>query len=679
MKIKKILCILLCIAQTSIFLQTNTVDAYAASQKQFFLVQAQGLALANSSDIKKQYNKILLKKMKYAEAVKGIHAKVKNLTSFRWSPLLSFKFPQQLKLTQEYDMNTKPLVLQAEITTLQHGLDDLRYKVLDDVNKAFSEVFILQEKTEFTEEKLVLAQEELSKNKAKLITGHATQNDVDTNEKSVKKLTSDLALQKRSFQTAKVKLKDLTKFDITSGYRFKNPLVDADIPRDYLEKITNFTLAGDQSFYESKMAEATALLNLNSYEALFRNQYGGSMNSINIFINQARQGIEVDNNAFKLTYDEMLKSLDRPWDGRYRILFFSFPKEWFKGEISGTRYIEDEMYAVYTACMEYSTARKDRESMEKSLRNEVASSFESLVTARNTYLSLKETLDSTRKELDKLVELNHVGKVEYLEVQDKLEFYQDLQLELLDALATYDGLLYDFDRLTCGAVTNFMKGKSLDLDAGKGGDSFVIEELSEKPYYYIHSQISDMLFVFGLTIPEGYEPEITDYEIWYEGTQIGLKTPIDETIRHLTLDYGDTSKLTVRLYNGDKFVDECEVETTVPRDVLKLKGNVPKAVEKPKKLGSYNIKTVAYDKLNTSVLSLEVEAGLGIKYYSIESSDGKKIFTQNLLPVTESFNYLTILVASLDTVSIKFYDKGKEEIYKGKFDISTQTIIEASQ
>ena len=64
------------------------------------LEQAQRMALNTSSDIRKQNNQIILKQMKYVEAVEGIRAKVKNLRSFRWSPLLSFKFPQQLDITE---------------------------------------------------------------------------------------------------------------------------------------------------------------------------------------------------------------------------------------------------------------------------------------------------------------------------------------------------------------------------------------------------------------------------------------------------------------------------------------------------------------------------------------------------------------------------------------------------
>lgn len=87
--------------------------AEAASSKTLQLSQAQNMALSNNEEINKTYNQILLKQIQYTEAVDGIRAKVKNLKSFRWTPLLSFKFPEQLDMSEEYDLNVKPLNLQT--------------------------------------------------------------------------------------------------------------------------------------------------------------------------------------------------------------------------------------------------------------------------------------------------------------------------------------------------------------------------------------------------------------------------------------------------------------------------------------------------------------------------------------------------------------------------------------
>ena len=92
----------------------------AAAPKTLQLQQARRMALTNNPEITKTYNEILLKEIQYTESVKEVKAKVKNLTSFRWTPLLSFKFPEQLDMSEEYDLNVKPLNLQTEIDMLRH-------------------------------------------------------------------------------------------------------------------------------------------------------------------------------------------------------------------------------------------------------------------------------------------------------------------------------------------------------------------------------------------------------------------------------------------------------------------------------------------------------------------------------------------------------------------------------
>jgi len=671
---KRILSVMLCAVQLLLLL-SSVQSASAASAKTFYMVQSQRLALSNSAELSKQYNKIILKQMKYIEAVKAIQAKIKNLTSFRYSPLLSFKFPEKLNLTEEYELNIKPLNLQAEITTLQHGLADMKYKVLAEVNKAYLSAYGYQEKIAFTQEMLDSAQAELARNKARIVTGEASQDDIEKMEKSVKTITSDLSLLKRSFETAKSELKDLTKLDVTSGYRFANPLKTADISRASLDSIITYTLKNDQGYYEAKMAASSALMTLNFYDSLMRGQYGSKVNIISTFESMARQGKDIDYAAFQLKYNEMLKNVDAPWTGSYRILFIRIPKEWFKGEISGTRYIEEEMYAIYTACQDYGAALKEQQAAEKSLRKEVTANFEALVTTKNAYKALAGAVASTKEDLTKLVALNKLGKAEYSEVKDKQTDYQEIQLELIDALSTYNELLYSFDRLTCGAITKLLNGESISTDAGQSGDSYANIDQIDEPYYYIYTDVENLLFVFGVNIPEDYQPEMTHFEIWYGKTQIGERTPLTKQLRHLALDYGDSYTLTVRFYKDDTYVDECEIDTTVARDVLKLKGAVPVVAETGKPIGSYAVETNAYGTVSTSVLTLKVDAGLAIKYFSLSNESGTSIYSKDLISVDSKFTYLTLLIASLDTVKLTFYDSGKNAIYTAHFDTSAQKIM----
>lgn len=669
---KAVLCLLALLCSILLF---PTAGSSAASPKPLILKQAQNLAVSNSSDITKTSNEILLQEMKYVEAVDGIKAKIKNLTSFRWSPLLSFKFPQQLAMTEEYELNVKPLTLQAEIDTLRHEMNDLRYQAIADASIAFTDVYILQEKIAFNEERLATAESDLARNQARLVTGEAAQSDVDDMQATVDSLTEELANQMRSFQTAKEELSSLIGMDVTSGYTFQNPLQELDLPRSALQSVVDYTLENDQTVYEAQMAASTALMNLESYESLMRNEYGGKFDRIQSFVNIAKNGGDVDYAAFMMAYKEMLTDLDRPWAGSIRILFFRFTKEWFKGEIDGTRYIEDEMYAVYTACMEYANASRELETTLTSTEKNVKSQYELLLNTWKSYESLLGQVETARSQLDKVTALNQQGKAEYQELKDAQESYEELQLEALDTLASYNESLYNFDRLTCGAVSQYMAGTSLSASAGEGGDSYAALDPISDPYYYIYTTVSDLTFHIGVSLPEDFSPAITDFEVWNGQTQIGERTPIEEELTHLTIDYGGDSMLTLRFYDGSTYVTECQVDATVPRDVLPIEsdGEAPEEEAAEVQLGSYSVSTSAVGELSTSQLTLDVSRYPDIASYTI-TYGSSSVFTSDPIGAEEPFSYLTLLISSLDQVEISFYNEAGTLVYTGRFQPSDQTV-----
>ncbi|MCI8478881.1 MAG: TolC family protein [Oscillospiraceae bacterium] len=664
---------LLCLVLTAALLSSLTPRAGAASRRVLQLAQAQSMAIANSPAISRKTNEIILKQMKYVEAVDGIKAKVKNLRSFRWSPLLSFKFPQQLDMVTEYELNVKPLTLQAEIDTLNHERNDLRYAALNSASKAYIEVYLLQEKITFNETRLANAQEELTRNQARLVTGQATQNDVDTMQAAIDNLTTDLASQKRSFQTAKETLSDLIGLDVTSGYIFRNPLKELTLPRSMLDSVIQHTLDHDQNFYAAKMTASTALMNLNSYESLMRNQYGSKLNYIQTFVDMAKNGQDIDYSAFMLKYKEMLVALDRPWSFTIRILFFRFTMEWFKGEIDGTRYIEDEIYAIYTACMEYANAKKDRDSAEKDLRKQVAAQYELLVNAWSSYEHLAGLVAASKTTMEKVTALNQQGKADYTELKTAREDYESMQLDALDALSSYNTMLYDFDRLTCGAVTNYMKGVSMGAETGTGGDSFSRLDPIHDPYYYIYTTVEDLTFHIGVSIPDGFDPAVTDFEVWNDQIQIGARTPVTQELSHLTLDYGGDALLTLRFYDSGNYVGECEIDATVPRDTLSF-GAAPVETTAQAPIGTYEISTAAIGGLSTTTLTLHLNRDVGASTFTI-SYGTNQVFTSDPTPVEESFQYLTLLAASLEEVTLELYDRDGTLIQTARFDTTTQTLF----
>lgn len=666
---RKIFSLALC---ALVLTQPLSLTAQAYLPKSITLEQAQKMAVSSSDDITKKYNEILLKKMKYKEAVDGAKAKAKNKKTFRWTPLLNFKFPQQLNMIEQYDLDIKPLTLQTEIRNLQHGYNDLRFEAIKEVTLLYIKLYTAQEKIAFNESLLDSAQKTLARNQANLLTGNATQSDIDTMTKKVDSLTTELSNLKSDLQSDKESLSDMINLDVSGNYTFRNPLKALSLPREMLDSIIQYTLDNDQTFYEAKATSSTALMNLEAYESLMKSQYGSKMNSIQPFIDTAKKGQEVDYSAFQIKYKQFIKDIDSFWNRKFKILFFKFSMEFLKGEIDGSRYIEDEMYAVYTACMDYASAKKECDSTEKSIREQVRSSYDTLMKTWKSYEDLSSQSENMRLIAEKTTALNSIGKATYNEVSDASQSYEDIRLECLDTLSSYNELLFSFDRLTCGAVTKYMSGESLTLDSSQGGDSLVDIDPIYDPYYYISTSVADLVFSIGVSIPDDFEPEITAFEVWSEGFRIGERTETGKEVRHLTLDYSGSSKLTIRFYNGDDFVTECEVDASISRDKLPLESQKePEPIKEV--IGSYEAETVQIGSIKKSNLRLNLKPTQQAKSYSLSIGE-KDIYTTEKTPIEKSFTYLDILISDLDKVELNLYDKNGELLKTARFDTKEGTI-----
>ena len=160
---------------------------------------------------------------------------------------------------------------------LKHQLQDELLAGKEKVSILFTEVYICQEKIQFYERSLEAAKETLKRNQIRLISGEASKADVERLEKKVSRLTTDISLQMRTFENKKGQLSKLIHLDVSSGYTFLNPFVEADIPRSVLDSLVTYTLNNDQKYYETKLETALSLESLNMMKRMMRNQYGLSL------------------------------------------------------------------------------------------------------------------------------------------------------------------------------------------------------------------------------------------------------------------------------------------------------------------------------------------------------------------------------------------------------------------
>ena len=653
-KIKKCIVTVLLTSLIACTVVTQENMVVWAADKTLSLQQAQKVAIAKSSKRVKILNKIELQEIKYSAAVKSIQMKKKNMSTFRWTPLLSFKFPEQPTLADEYEWQYKPLQITSTISSLQHQLLDDQLETKESVSNLYVQIYINQEKIAFLEENLEQAQTTLTRNQARLAVGEATQSDIDKLQQSIDRLTTDISLQKRSFETNKSKLSKLINQDVTTGYTFQNPLQQADIPRNILDNLIQYTLDNDQSYYEAKMDTRLAYTGMNMMESMMRSQYGNKMNNIMPFINQIKAGDSVDSGAFKNAYKQMLDNVDAPWNGTKKILFIRIKKEWFKGAVDGSRYVEDDPYALYTGALEYMDALKEQNSLQDELTNSVKSGFETLKTAQIAYNDAQKSCDILEQEVEKNTRLNLLGKVSYEELSDLQEEYRNQESETLDLLAEYTQLLYSYDRLTCGGITAYLEGTDVDMKATQGGNSFIAKELEGKAYYYINYRVEDNIFVMGVSIPDNYSLDITDYALYVNDMQIGDVTPIDEELEHLALDLDQVDKAQIFLYDGQELVDVREIDSSVNQAELPINGGYTLEHKESVQTVATYIYTLQKT-TNTVSMKITPKASEQIAYYRLTDTDGNAVNGDELIPIDEEFTYLSLLVGNLSGLNIIFY------------------------
>ena len=671
-KKSRIVSFILCIALAAGITEHMSVLRSFGAGRMLNVAQAKTMALADNSDYNKQKSKLLLSQVKYQETVKAIRLKKKNMSTFRWTPLLSFKFPESPDLAEEFEFTYKPLQVQSEISSVEHELSVLKYKVFEEVGNKFTEVYTLQETIAFYEEQLENNKETLKRNRAKLLVGEAVASDISTMEKKVSSLESKLAEKKRGFEKAKKKLGDKIGLDVTSSYRFQNPYVETSMGRKDLKKIKDSALKNDQTYYEVKINTQLQRIALDTNFSLMKNQYGKKMNRLEPFIKTVKGGGEIDGTALKSQYDELLADIDAPWRGSLRILFIKIPKEWFKGAISGVRYIEDEPYALYTNILEYQDAIAEEESAKKELLESVEASYDNVITAKNAYETMKKESDTLKADIDAATLLNKAGSLSYEELETVQAAYEESQTTLSDALSTYTQSLYSLDKLSCGAVTDLMYPVGTSMQAVSGGDSVVTEEVTEDARYYIRTEVEDNIFEVGILIPEEYEPEVTDFELWIDDVKIGKRTAAGKAIRHLALDKENAENVVIRLYNGKEFVADCEIDPSEYEGPLKMVKDYKPIEAKATVAATYQVSAERNGMMELKITPVTEEKTLS--YYTVEDKKGRKLCGEKMVEIEASFSYLSLASDDLEELRVRFYDNTGKEVYITEFDTDSLSL-----
>lgn len=659
---------------------TELLDTNAQVKTVYTMAQARTQAYRNSTKLEQLEGKLETKELQLQQAVKTIAMKQENMASFRWSPLLSFKFPEKPDLAEAFEFQFKPTSIQYEIDTVKHQIADQKFEIYQQVNSIYLDIVMLEKDINLNQEKMENAEKAITKSKLKLLIGQATQSDIDKMTSTYNSLQSKVASASRNLLTKKKKLVNLTgNSDIYTAYTFENPLVESDMKRsEVLDQLIQYTLDNNQTYYEAKIAQTSARVALVTYYNLMSRQYSSSdMSMIRSYYNAALNGETINAKAFKQKYKEFLKQVDKPWEGTKRIIFFKIPKVWFKGAIDGSRYVEDEPYALYEAALEYQEARLEAESVEADITAQVEDAFDNYVSVKNSYRESINQLEAAEKQLDRDRTLNKMGTLTYDEFASSLDNYETLQNEMLENMQLYTGSLYEFDRLTCGAVSRYLEKGTVDANAAESGESVIIEENVEGSHYYIEQIIQNQEFRLRIQLAEELQGEITHYELWCDDTQLGERTAIDKTLRHLALALRDVDVVKIRFYNEGEFVDDCEIDASSLSGELKITTGYHVENGDSYEVGTYSCNMNATTGFTEVTLTPGVEQG--ICYYLIRTGDDKYLSTSEPIEISKVFKYLSVLEPDLSKVTIEFFDSEKSKVYEGFFDTKNLKLMKKQE
>ena len=665
----RIISIVLCMAVLLSALATYPPVRTEAASKVMTLKTARTLALRNSSAYELAEMKVDSKQAERESALKAIKLKKKDMSTYRWSPLLKIKFPTKPNFTQASEFQLKPVTLAGEIQVAKRNVQDVVYQVTESVNNLYVEIVTLQETIAYNETKYDSILDGIEHNKERLKMGEANQSDIDRQQKKADTLNQTLARDRRTLEADLKKLSGMIGLDVTTGYTFEKPYVEATIERSMLPALIQYTEDRDAGYYEACIAATTAKLELNTNYSLIRSKYRKDIKMISSYVNDALGGRKISSRAFKNAYKKFLEKIDSYWKGKKRIcLFIKIPRIWMKGSLDGTRYIDDDPYVLYQNALDYISARKDEQSAKAELDQSVEDAFNNYINIRSSYQKYLADIAEEEERIKEYEVKNRMGYLSLEEYEDAVADYEELQNSMLEAMKLYTQTLYSFDRLTCGGVSALLSGTDAELQVAEAGESFVERDESEAQYF-LTPIVQRELFELTLYIPDDFPVKITDFELWCDDTQVGERTAVDKALRHLTLTKDNIEKVRIRLYNNGEFVDECQIDPNEEKGVLNIVTAISINKDETGVVGSYLTTTSdVTGMMSIQFTPLESE---GIKYYRVLTESGKALGSQDKTEIDEEFRHLGLVSSDLDKLTIEFYGEAGLLLYTGYMDVGT--------
>ncbi|MDD3569609.1 MAG: hypothetical protein PHY44_00710 [Lachnospiraceae bacterium] len=653
MRFKKFCCVYI-----TLMLLCETVSAFGAATLN--IETAKKLAVETSSDLQDVKIDRIKKQIELQQAKDGIRDTRKKDSTIRFSLLLNIEFPTGHGMPKEIELIMKVPQIQNEITVLNKQEPYETLKAQTKAEQAYYDVLQEQHNLRDIEDRLAETKRILSSIETKYKLGKGKKADVEYVKNQQKDLETS---QQKSAANLDVKLKKLGGLvgkEVRYGYQFPEYFPEVSLQRNQLTAITEYAKANDFELFKTIQERKLAERDTEEILQIYKSKYGSYINDIEAYI-RYNEGKTMDYDKFIQMYNHTLTQIDSPWVGSYviKILFFKIyiPKEWFKGEYSGTRYMEDQKYALFVSLTERDKARKAEKDAIAELEDTVYNAYSNLKQMESAYSTATESLDTAKKDYEEQEKQNKLGLVSFADLESTRQGVYTKQNGLYEMKMEYAKALSNFNLTTSGYITHLLSGGDFSSDTLKAGDTFL-----EAPTWYINNSLTQYNFEFGVNVPQDYG--VDEYQLFYEGMPVGDKLSIGNTLMHLPLTYGESTLMEVRFYqNGElKYKatfdggqydgelimvqvsgSEPEVNTNVNKKEIKSKDNI----------GSWNISQA--DTLR-SKFSVNTDERVDYTEYEVflgENSLGKTL-------KNSSITTLGLYFSDKEKLLIRFYKDGKE-------------------
>ena len=523
------------------------VSMVKGAENNLTLQEVRTLAIENRQGVENTKIDLIKKQIELKQAKEAIADTIKKENTIRFSLLFNIKFPEKHGMPKEIELLTSVPEIENDIVVLEKKKQNEMLQSQTAAEQAYYDVLL----TQYKQRSIVSRLEELKEAEVQL----DRQVKLGTGKKSDLEYIQDRisALEKERARNIVLEDEKITKLagiigkDHLLDYEITEEIQEVSFQRSQLEEMTNYALEHDFELFQKRQATMLAEKETNVILGIYKNVYPQYMSEIESYI-KTHEDSQIDYEDFIARYNTTLDNIDSPWYGSYviNLIFFKIyiPKEWFKGEYSGTRYMEDEKYQLFLTLVDRDKAIQEEKQAEQALKETVKTAYATLKTMEGSIKEMQENLVQSEIRYQQKLQQNQKGLVDFTELENARESLYQQQSVLYEAKIEYAKSLSAFNGQTAGFVNDF-----LDISQTEEKNYAVGQSVMNQATWHIKTNITDYNFMFGVFVPEEYD--VDSYQLFYEGQAIGEKLPLTETLTHLSVAYGDTTLLTVMFYKGD--------------------------------------------------------------------------------------------------------------------------------